>query len=178
MANIEIPQGVSSCVNATHGIDINVDGIAVAADVSFDPGWPITLATPLGEGWVARVSGRVLCQSEDHCRFTFEFATAVQRVQIEEPGHPAPRHLLEVIGQSLSIAEDKMRQLWKKNADLVVELDINGVSFDCFDRAKELIANGVKAGRATLPQLRRPLRLPAPDVVLGIANICNCYIVS
>jgi len=37
MVNIEIPQRVSSCVIATHGIDINVDGIAVAADISFDP---------------------------------------------------------------------------------------------------------------------------------------------
>jgi hypothetical protein len=37
LVNIEIPQGVSSCVIATHGSDINVDGIAVAADVSFDP---------------------------------------------------------------------------------------------------------------------------------------------
>jgi len=37
MVNIEIPQEVSSCVIATHGIDINVDEAAVAADVSFDP---------------------------------------------------------------------------------------------------------------------------------------------
>src|SRR5215469_12571109 len=37
----------------------------------------------MAEGWAARVSGRVLCQSEDHCRFTF-VATLVQRAQIEE----------------------------------------------------------------------------------------------
>ena len=82
----------------------------------------------------------------------------------DRSGHPAPRHLLEVIGQCLSIAEDKMRHLWKKDADLVVEPDINGFSFDCFDRAKELIANGEKAARAALPQLRRLLNLPEPHV--------------
>ena len=78
----------------------------------------------------------------------------------DSSGHPAPRHLLQVIELCLSIAEAKMRHLWKKDADLVVEPDINGFSFDCFDRAKELIANGEKAARAALPQLRRLLRLP------------------
>ena len=82
----------------------------------------------------------------------------------DSSGHPAPRHLLEVIGLCLSIAEVKMRHLWKKDADLVVEPDIHGFSFDCFDRAKELIANGQKAARAALPQLRRLLRLSEPPV--------------
>jgi NTE family protein len=54
----------------------------------------------------------------------------------DRSGHPAPRHLLEVIGQCLSIAEDKMRHLWKKDADLVVEPDIKGFSFDCFHRQR------------------------------------------
>ena len=80
----------------------------------------------------------------------------------DSSGHPAPRHLLQVIELCLSIAEAKMRHLWKKDADLVVEPDINGFSFDCFDRAKELIANGEKAARAALPQLRRLLRFPEP----------------
>ena len=86
-------------------------------------------------------------------------------LSLDRSGHPAPRHLLEVIGQCLSIAEDKMRHLWKKDADLVVEPDISGFSFDCFDRAKELIANGEKAARAALPQLRRLLTLPEPHVL-------------
>jgi len=73
---------------------------------------------------------------------------------------PAPRHLFELIGQCFSIAEAKMRDLWQKDADLVIEPDIDGFAFDCFDRAKELIANGEKAARAALPQLRRLLHLP------------------
>jgi len=76
--------------------------------------------------------------------------------------HPAPRHLFELLGQCFSIAEARMSNLWKKDADLVVEPDIKGFSFDCFDRAKELIANGEKATRTALPQLRRLLKLAQP----------------
>jgi NTE family protein len=72
----------------------------------------------------------------------------------EKSRQPAPRHLLELIGQCFSIAEVKMRDVWKKDADLVIEPDIDGFAFDCFDRAKELIARGEKATRAALPQLR------------------------
>jgi NTE family protein len=75
---------------------------------------------------------------------------------------PAPRHMFDVIGQCFSIAEAKMCALWKKDADLLVQPDITGFSFDCFHRAKELIANGEKATRATLPQLRRLLGFPLP----------------
>ena len=75
---------------------------------------------------------------------------------------PAPRHMFEVLGQCFSIVEDKTCNLWKKDADLVLEPDISGFSFDCFDRTKELIASGEKATRAALPQLRRLLRLPQP----------------
>jgi len=78
---------------------------------------------------------------------------------------PAPRHLFEVIAQGFSIAEARMSHLWKKDADLVIEPDIQGFSFDCFDRAKELIASGEKATRAALPQLRRLLKLPQPHVL-------------
>ena len=77
---------------------------------------------------------------------------------------PAPRHIFEVIAQCFSIAEAKLSDLWKKDADLVIEPDIKGFSFDCFDRAKELIASGEKATRAALPQLRRLLELPEPHV--------------
>jgi NTE family protein len=76
-------------------------------------------------------------------------------------GWRGPRHLFDVIGQCFSIAEAKMSGVWKKDADFVLEPDIDGFAFDCFDRAKELIANGEKATRAALPQLRRLLNHPA-----------------
>jgi len=66
----------------------------------------------------------------------------------------APRHLFEVIGQCFSIAQARMSELWKKDADLVLEPDVQGFGYDCFDRAQELIALGAESMRAVLPELK------------------------
>jgi hypothetical protein len=85
MVSVEIAQGTNNFrLIGTHGIDISVDGIAVAADTLFDPAESVTLAIPLADGSVARVPGRVLRQTEDYCRFAFEFASGEQFVQIKE----------------------------------------------------------------------------------------------
>jgi len=71
-----------------------------------------------------------------------------------------PRHLFEVIGQCFSIAQAKLAESWKKDANLVLEPDVNGFAYDCFERAPELIAVGEMAMRAALPQVRAMLELP------------------
>jgi len=73
-----------------------------------------------------------------------------------------PRHLFEVIGQCFSIAQTKMSELWKRDANLLLEPDVTGFSFDCFDRSRELIALGERSMRAVIPQLRTLLNLPDP----------------
>lgn len=73
-----------------------------------------------------------------------------------------PRHLFEVIGQCFSIAQDNMCALWKKDADLVLEPDVSGFPYNCFDRAHELIEIGEKAARPIVPQLRALLNISAP----------------
>ncbi len=73
-----------------------------------------------------------------------------------------PRHLFEVIGQCFSIAQARMCELWKKDADLVVEPDVTGFTYDCFDHAKELIALGEESVHAVVPQLRTMLNLSEP----------------
>lgn len=78
-----------------------------------------------------------------------------------------PRHLFEVIGQCFSIAQARMCELWKKDADLVVEPDVNGFAYDCFDRAKDLIALGEESVRVVVPQLREMLNLHEPVVALA-----------
>lgn len=78
-----------------------------------------------------------------------------------------PRNLFELIGRCFSIAEAKLCEQWKKDANFVFELDVDG--FDCFDRAKELIAKGEQAARAALPKLRRLLNLEERKVDLEIA---------
>jgi NTE family protein len=72
---------------------------------------------------------------------------------------PDPRNLFELIGRSFSIAEAKMCHLWKGDADLTLEVDIDGFAFDCFNRAPELIAKGEEATHRALPQLRTLLNL-------------------
>jgi hypothetical protein len=74
----------------------------------------------------------------------------------------APRHIFEVVGQCFSIAQSKMCDVWKKDADMVIEPDVKGFSYDAFDRAKQLIANGETAMRMALPELRKMLNLPDP----------------
>ncbi len=66
-----------------------------------------------------------------------------------------PRHLFDVIGQCFSIAQAKMSEGWKREADLVIEPDVNGFAFDCFERTPELIKSGEDAMRAILPQVKQ-----------------------
>lgn len=74
-----------------------------------------------------------------------------------------PRHLFEVVGQCFSIAQARMSDLWKKDADLVVEPNVSGFTYDCFDRPKELIVLGEESVQAVVPQLRTLLNLPSPE---------------
>lgn len=71
-----------------------------------------------------------------------------------------PRHVFEVIGQCFSIAQSKLSESWAKDANLVIEPDVEGFGYDCFERASELIAVGETAMRAVLPQVRAMLNLP------------------
>jgi NTE family protein len=82
-----------------------------------------------------------------------------------------PRHLFEVIGQCFSIAQAKMAEQWKKDADLVLEPDVQGYSYDCFERCDELIAIGENSARAILPQLHTLLNIPQPAVNLASAPL-------
>ena len=76
-----------------------------------------------------------------------------------------PRHVFEVIGQCFSIAQARLAESWKKDADLVIEPDVNGFAYDCFERTPELIAAGEAAMRAALPQVRTMLNLAIPKSV-------------
>jgi NTE family protein len=67
----------------------------------------------------------------------------------------APRHLFDVIGQSFAIAQDRMSEGWRKAADLVIEPDVAGFSFDDFKRAGDLLRVGEEAMRRALPEVRK-----------------------
>jgi NTE family protein len=77
----------------------------------------------------------------------------------------APRHLFDVIGQSFAIAQDQMSHLWRGAADVIVEPDVAGFSYDDFKRAGELITAGEVAMRKALPEVRKWLETPAETPV-------------
>ena len=76
----------------------------------------------------------------------------------------APRHLFDVIGQSFAIAQDRMTSLWKDAADLVIEPEVGGFEYDDFKRATELVRAGEVAMRKALPEVRKWLEAPVPEV--------------
>jgi NTE family protein len=77
----------------------------------------------------------------------------------------APRHLLDVIGQSFAIAQDTMSAVWKSAADVVIEPDVAGFDYDDFKRADELIRVGELAMRRVLPEVRKWLEVPSETAV-------------
>ena len=73
----------------------------------------------------------------------------------------APRHLFDVIGQSFAIAQDMMGHVWRGAADLIIEPDVAGFSYDDFRRADELVRVGEAAMRKALPTVQAWLNAPA-----------------
>jgi NTE family protein len=84
-----------------------------------------------------------------------------------------PRHAFEVIGQCFSIAQSKLRESWMKDANLVIEPNVAGFAYDCFERAPELIAAGEATMRAALPQVREILKRPQASASqkTGLASV-------
>jgi NTE family protein len=86
-------------------------------------------------------------------------------------GTDGPRHVFDVIGQCFSIAQANMSEIWQRDADLVLEPDVAGFPYDCFDRSRELVKIGEKVAREALPAIRqwfppnpRPVHMPAGRV--------------
>ncbi len=71
----------------------------------------------------------------------------------------APRHFFEVIGQCFAIAQSRMCMQWDKDADFLLEPNVDGFAYDDFSRAAELIAIGEQSMRAALPALKKKLRI-------------------
>jgi len=69
-------------------------------------------------------------------------------------GNGGPKHVIDVIGQCFSIAQEKMCPLWQVNADIILEPDVSSFAYDAFGRATELVKVGEQAARAALPKLR------------------------
>lgn len=80
-----------------------------------------------------------------------------------------PRHVFDVIGQCFSIAQAKMSSLWKRDADLVIEPNVDGFTYDGFDRCQELMRSGENAIREVLPSIKKWMEVA--EVPLGRAAL-------
>jgi len=80
-----------------------------------------------------------------------------------------PRHVFDVIGQCFSIAQGKTSQLWQADSDLILEPDCAGFSYDCFNRANELVKLGEQVAREALPKIRAWFAEPAPEPTIAPA---------
>ncbi|HYL92402.1 MAG TPA: patatin-like phospholipase family protein [Alphaproteobacteria bacterium] len=81
-----------------------------------------------------------------------------------------PRHLLDVVGQCLSIAQEKLSAEWKATSDLIIEPAVGEFAYDHFVRADELVRAGEEAARAALPKIRQ--WLPA-SAALSAASLAS-----
>jgi NTE family protein len=90
-----------------------------------------------------------------------------------------PRHVFDIIGQCFSIAQAKMSGIWKKDADLVIEPNVDGFTYDGFERAKDLIVAGENSIREILPTIKEWMKVAevphasGPRVEPAVAPVIN-----
>lgn len=79
-----------------------------------------------------------------------------------------PRNMMDVVGRSLSIAQQTAAPVWRADADLVVSPKVSAYSWDDFEHAEEIMAAGERAMREAMPRLRQLLepRLASQAAVL------------
>jgi NTE family protein len=88
-----------------------------------------------------------------------------------------PRHLFDVIGQCFAIAQEMNCNVWKADADLVIDPDVNGYKYDDFERSTDLIRAGEMATRAALPEIRKWLAHPEPTRKAQVAPTAHPAVV-
>jgi NTE family protein len=73
-----------------------------------------------------------------------------------------PKHIFDVIGQCLAIAQNMNSEQARKSADLIIEPDVTGYRYDDFEHSADLVLLGECRAHAAVPEIRRWLE-PAVD---------------
>jgi NTE family protein len=81
-----------------------------------------------------------------------------------DPGQPnqKPKNTIEVIGRSFSIVQEQTPQRWLRFADVILEPAVKDIHWDDFQKTPQLVAAGVEAARAALPEIKAALKRPIP----------------
>jgi NTE family protein len=83
-------------------------------------------------------------------------ATFVISSDVSEPILPADslRSFIDIMVQSVGFSREKSNIVQRKESDLLISPNMNNYSTFDFNKAREIIAEGEKAARAVLPQLK------------------------
>jgi NTE family protein len=81
-------------------------------------------------------------------------ATHVISVHIAMAGLPsAPRNLFHVVNRCFQILQIRTEPAWRACSDIVIEPDLQGLSWDAFECGEQMVAAGEAATLAVLPQI-------------------------
>lgn len=92
-------------------------------------------------------------------------ADVVIAVQLD-PGQPdqKPKNTIEVIGRAFSIVQEQAPPRWLRHADVILDPVVKDIHWDDFQKTPELVAAGVAAARAALPEIKMALKRPVPTL--------------
>jgi NTE family protein len=77
----------------------------------------------------------------------------------------APRNMLEILGQAVSIAIMSQANSWREVSDVIIQPDVKRIPYDGFAFAEELISAGREAAETALPKIKAWLA-PHPGATL------------
>lgn len=89
-----------------------------------------------------------------------------------DPGQPdqKPKNTIEVIGRAFSIIQEQTPPRWLRHADVILEPIVKDIHWDDFQKTPELVAAGVAAARAALPEIKVALKRPLPTLRMPPAD--------
>ncbi len=88
-------------------------------------------------------------------------ATQVVSVYLPMDGRFDPRNMFQVVSRCFQIMQRRTEPEWRRASSVVIEPNVDGMSWDGFDSAERLIERGEKAALAALPRLHSWLEHPA-----------------
>ncbi len=72
-----------------------------------------------------------------------------------------PRNMLQVVNRCFQIMQRRSEREWRRASNIVIEPNVDGMTWDGFESADRLIERGEKAARAALPHILAWLERPA-----------------
>jgi NTE family protein len=64
-----------------------------------------------------------------------------------------PRNMFQVINRCFQILQTRTERDWRRVSNVVIEPNVDGMAWDCFEGAERLMEAGAKAARAALPRI-------------------------